>query len=389
MDRPRPLADITFGGLAVHCRAVGIGLRVQTANQPWPPGRLSIWNKHLAKDLPPQTDSASDAPDLDAIEAARMSFGDHLDELRACLIRALVGLALASAVVLFFGKSVLEIAFWPLFMVQRANGLQPRLQSLSPTDAFAAYFKMSLLVGLIVSMPWVLHQAWRFVSAGLYPRERQFARKLTWASTGLFVVGVSFLYFVVLPIVLHFFIMFNRGFDFQPGATSSFYRVLLQTSEPEPVPDEQTQTTSIPVLSGDAPSDGPNVWVNARTNRLVVRSKERVWSMPLEPGAVSPGIYSEFAIDSYIHFVLQLCLAFGLAFETPLVVCFLAWTNLVSVSTMAGARRYVLFGIVFLAAVMTPPDVLSQTLLAVPMYVLFELGIYLARSRSKTPASAD
>lgn len=317
----------------------------------------------------------------DPVETARMSFGDHLEELRTCLIRALIGVALVSVVILFFGKGVLEVAFWPLYMVQRANGLQPRLQSLSPTDAFGAYFKISLLVGLILSMPWVLHQAWAFVSAGLYPRERQFARKLTMASSGLFLVGVAFLYFIVLPIVLHFFIVFNRSFDLQPGELSSFYRVLLQASEPKPVQDLSDLPAHIPVINGDAPDGGPNVWVNAKSGRLVVRAGDRAWSIPLEPGLVGSGIYSEFAIDSYLHFVLQLCLAFGLAFEMPLVVCFLAWTNLVPVETMASARRYVIFGIVVLAAVMTPPDVLSQSLLAVPMYLLFELGIRLARSR--------
>jgi len=87
--------------------------------------------------------------------------------------------------------------------------------------------------------------------------------------------------------------------------------------------------------------------------------------------------------------VLQLCLAFGLAFETPLVVCFLAWTNIVPVSSMVAARRFVLLGIVILAAVMTPPDILSQMLLAVPMYLLFELGIRLARTRTRTTTSTD
>jgi len=331
-----------------------------------------------------------DANSADPVDAARMSFGDHLDELRGCLIRALVGVALTTGVALFFGKNILEIVFWPLGMVQQANGLQPRLQSLSPTDAFAAYFKMSLLAGLIASMPWVLHQAWRFVASGLYPTERRFAKKLTWASSGLFIVGVAFLYFIVLPIVLHFFIVFNRGFEFQAGQPSSFYRVLLQTPEATPPVAETPGAMSIPVLTADPPSESPtNIWVNATTHRLTVRTPGQIWSTPLEPGAASPAVFSEFAIDSYLSFVLQLCLAFGLAFETPLVVCFLAWTNIVPVSSMVAARRYVLLGIVIIAAVLTPPDVLSQMLLAVPMYLLFELGICLARTRSKSATLAD
>ncbi len=336
----------------------------------------------LMQDDAPHQDDPYDAQTGDPVAAARMSFGDHLDELRSCLIRALVGVALGTGVALLLGKSVLEIAFWPLFMVQRANGLQPRLQALSPTDAFTAYFKISLLVGLIVSMPWVLHQAWRFISTGLYPRERQFATRLTWASSVLFLVGVLFLYFIVLPVVLQFFILFNRGFEVNVGEPSSFYRILLQSPDPQPVVAESESTLKIPVLHEDPPVDGPNLYVNTANRRLVVRTPQQTWSVPLEPGATSPAVFSEFAIDSYLGFVLQLSLAFGLAFETPLIVCFLAWSNLVSVSTMTSSRRYILFGIVVVAAVLTPPDVLSQMLLAVPMYLLFELGIRLARTRS-------
>ncbi len=318
----------------------------------------------------------------DAVEGARMSFGDHLEELRSCLIRALIGVGIASAVALAFGKSVLGVLFWPLFMVQQANGMQPRLQSLSPTDAFSAYFKMSLLAGLIVAMPWVLHQAWRFVSSGLYPRERHFARKLTWASSGLFVIGILFLYFLVLPIMLQFFISFNREFDINVGETSSFYRSLIQAPAPPPATADKDGSLKIPVLKEDPPPGGQDVYINSTDHRLVIRSQDRTYSVPLDPGPTAPAIYSEFAIDPYIAFVLQLGLAFGLAFETPLIVCFLAWTNLVPVKTIVAARRYVLFAIVVIAAVLTPPDVLSQMLLAIPMYVLFELGVRLAKMRA-------
>jgi|CXWL01.1.fsa_nt_gi sec-independent protein translocase protein TatC len=340
-------------------------------------------------DHDPQLNDPLGDSGADPVDAARMSFGDHLDELRSCLIRALVGVGLAATVALVFGKTVLAILFWPLFMVQRANGMQPRLQSLSPTDAFAAYFKMSLLAGLILSMPWVLHQAWRFVASGLYPRERQFATKLTWASSGLFAIGVLFLYFLVLPIILQFFITFNRDFEVGMGEPSSFYRSLLQVADAPPVATGIESSLEIPILQGDPPANGPNLYVDAPHDRLVVRSSDRVWSIPLEPGATAPAIYSEFAIDPYIGFVLQLGLAFGLAFETPMIVCFLAWTNLVSVSTMVAARRYILFGIVVVAAVLTPPDVLSQMLLALPMYLLFELGIRLAKARKPRIGTTD
>ena len=313
-----------------------------------------------------------------------MSFGDHLEELRNCLIRALVGVAIASIVALVFGTTVLDIVFRPLLIVQRANGLQPRLQALGPTDAFAAYVRISILTGFIVSMPWVMRQVWQFVATGLYPHERRFVRMLTWASTGLFAVGVLFLYFVVLPIVLQFFISFNRNFEVSGLTPSGFQRLLLQIPASQEVPTEAAAPLRIPVLDGDLPDREMGMWINSSTRRLVVRTPQGLWSTPLEPDAVSPAVFSEFAIDFYISFVLQLALAFGIAFETPLVVCFIAWIGIVSTSAMIRARRYIILGIVILGSVLTPPDVLSQLLLSVPMYLLFELGVQIAKIAERT-----
>src|SRR3990172_4500330 len=128
------------------------------------------------------------------IEATRMSFGEHLEELRSCLIRALVGVAIVAVFTFIFGRDILNIIFRPLWMVQFANGLQPNLQALAPTDAFTAYLKISLLSALILAMPWVLHQTWNFVALGLYTKEKRFIRGVVWASSGLFVLGVLFLY---------------------------------------------------------------------------------------------------------------------------------------------------------------------------------------------------
>ena len=79
----------------------------------------------------------------------------------------------------------------------------------------------------------------------------------------------------------------------------------------------------------------------------------------------------------------MLALAFGIAFETPIIVYFLAMSGIVNTAEMGKARRYVLFGMVVAAAIMTPPDVISQLLLAGPMYLLFEIGLILARLREK------
>jgi len=341
----------------------------------------------MSAETAPPSESAPEF-DRDNAEGSRMSFGDHLEELRTCLIRALLGFVAAGAIALLLGKQILNLVFAPLYAVQIANGLQPRLQALGPTDAFSAYLRISILAGLILAMPWILYQLWAFVATGLYVHERKFVKRLTFASAGLFAVGVAFLYFVVLPVVLQFFITFNRAFEASTFAPSALTQLLIGQTEPPPTSDPIVGL-QVPLLPADPPDPAPGaVWVNTTTKRLVTAWGEGLWSAPLTPGAVAPAIESQFAIPAYISFVLVLALAFGIAFETPIVVVFLAWSDLVRTETMAGARRYIIMIIVLLAAVMTPPDVVSQLLLAIPMYGLFELGLFLARAIHKERSAA-
>src|SRR5687768_15867762 len=95
-------------------------------------------------------------------------------------------------------------------------------------------------------------------------------------------------------------------------------------------------------------------------------------------------------IEAYFNFVLGMFLAFGLAFETPVVVVVLAITGLVKVEQLREWRGYVIVGIFVVAAVVTPPDVVSQLALAIPMCLLYELGILVAQvvARKKEPAVA-
>lgn len=311
--------------------------------------------------------------------AARMSFGDHLEELRSCLIRALLGVVLTTGFTLYFGRTILEIIYHPLLVVQFANGLQPQIQVLSPTGAFSAYLKIGFFSGLIFAMPWVLHQAWTFVATGLYSHERRFVKMLVPVSALLFALGVLFLYYIVLPIVLNFFVRFNEAFTVSSLTPTGFSSLLLPVHDPE-MHGAETPLAKLPLLSADPvnPQDG-DTWVNAATRRLIVKTPDGLWSMPMQTAAAASSLQSQFALDYYISFVLMLALAFGLAFESPLVVLFLAWSGLVPVETMAGARRYILLGVVVIAAVITPPDVLSQLLLAIPMYGLFEIGLLAAR----------
>ena len=105
--------------------------------------------------------------------------------------------------------------------------------------------------------------------------------------------------------------------------------------------------------------------------------------------SVSPsGVAVMTDISHYLTFVIRLFMAFGLAFETPVAIVLLAWTGFVTPQKLAGQRQYVLVGVFIVAAIITPPDILSQCVLAVSMYLLYEMGIVWARWVLRAKASA-
>jgi Sec-independent protein secretion pathway component TatC len=244
------------------------------------------------------------------------------------------------------------------------------------------YMKMSFLTGLILAMPWVLYHLWIFVATGLYRHERRFVKLVLPTSLALFAAGVLFLYFLVLPIVLHFFIRFNESFGVTAMTPTGFESLLLPGAAP---PNATAAPTAqdlphVPIMTTDPPDAKPgDQWVNAATRRLVVKTDAGVLSVPMQSGKSISAMHSQFALDAYVSFVLTLALGFGLAFETPIVVFFLAWTGIVTAETMRNSRRYVILAVVIIGALLPPPDMFSQLLLAAPMYLLFEVGLLAAR----------
>ncbi len=106
--------------------------------------------------------------------------------------------------------------------------------------------------------------------------------------------------------------------------------------------------------------------------------------------AVTPaGVQVMTDINSYLDFVLVIFVAFGLAFEVPVATVLLVLTGMVSVDALARHRQYVFLGAFVVGMVLTPPDIISQTLLAVPMYLLYEVGIFMARSLSRPRTAED
>jgi sec-independent protein translocase protein TatC len=169
--------------------------------------------------------------------------------------------------------------------------------------------KITLMAALMLALPVVLYQIWAFVAPGLYSHEKRLVLPLVISSTFLFVLGVAFCYFLVIPGMSQFI---------QAFAPASI------TAAPD--------------------------------------------------------------IEQYFGFVLTLFLVFGIAFEVPIAVIVLVRVGVVSIAQLRNMRGYFIVGAFIVAAVVTPPDVISQLALAVPMCILYEIGILAAQFFSKDKA---
>lgn len=153
----------------------------------------------------------------------RMSLGEHLEELRSRLLWALGGLLAATVAAMLFGRELLALLRYPYDQAMAAMGRAPALRALAATDGILMYMKISLLAGLVLSSPWVFYHLWRFVAAGLYPRERRWILPAVPCSAGLFAAGALFYLFGVAPPMMRFFLGFNESLGLANDLTLPHY----------------------------------------------------------------------------------------------------------------------------------------------------------------------
>ncbi|MBI2687785.1 MAG: twin-arginine translocase subunit TatC [Acidobacteria bacterium] len=148
----------------------------------------------------------------------RMSFLEHLEELRKRIISALMGLGIAFGLSLIFADRMWKAVSEPAATALKALGYPATLKQLSPMDAFQViYMKLPLLAAIFLSSPWVLWQVWSFVAPGLYKKERRFAAPVILSTAGLFVLGGLFAYFVAFRFGLEFLLGIGRDINVEPA----------------------------------------------------------------------------------------------------------------------------------------------------------------------------
>jgi sec-independent protein translocase protein TatC len=250
-----------------------------------------------------------------------MTFLEHLEELRWHIVRSLVVVVIIATIMFIWKSLVLSIVFGPTRpdfitykvlcdVVKRFN---ENASCLSPTniifitpnfgEKFITYLKLSIILGIVASFPYIFWEFWRFISPGLYEKERKAAKGVVFVCSALFILGVTFGYYVLSP----FAITFLTGFEIQ-----------------------------------DIPQATP-------------------------------------AFSSYINYLTMFTVPLGLVFEMPVVVYFLSKIGLLTPEFMRTYRRHAIVIILIVAAVITPPDVVTQFLVGIPLFILYEISILVSK----------
>jgi sec-independent protein translocase protein TatC len=171
---------------------------------------------------PPPPSPADSGEEEDGM--LRMSFLEHLEELRSRIIRALMGLAVAFVACVVFANQLWEIIDKPALIALKNLHFTPSLVQISPMDTFSiVWVKLPLLASIFVASPWILYQAWAFIAPGLYRRERRWAVPFVVCTAGLFIAGGLFAYFVAFRYGLEFLLGIGRDIAITPMVSINEY----------------------------------------------------------------------------------------------------------------------------------------------------------------------
>jgi len=223
----------------------------------------------------------------------------HLIELRSRILKALASVFVIFLPLFYFRNPIYQYLSEPLRM-QMPEGIN--MIATQVASPFLAPFKLTLVLSVFISIPYLLHQLWAFIAPGLYAREKKVALPLLLSSILLFYSGIAFAFYIVFPLIFAFF------------SSQAWEGVTIMTD-----------------------------------------------------------------INHYLDFILKLFFAFGIAFEIPIATVLLVMTGATDVESLRNKRPFVIVGCFVVGMLLTPPDVISQILLAIPMWLLYESGIFFSQ----------
>jgi len=242
----------------------------------------------------------------DDLNNSRIPLIDHLAELRRRLIFCFVGLVISFFAFYFIADDIYNFLVRPLAQATEGQ-LNRRMIFTGLHEAFLTQVRVAFFSAFSVIFPIIAIQGWRFIAPGLYKTEKKIFIVFVTATPVLFILGASFVYYIVVPIAWEFFLGFEQA------------------------------------------------------------ASEGVLPVQLEP-----------KVDEYLSLIMRLILAFGICFELPVLLVLLAKIGITSSGGLKQKRKYAILVAFVIAAIVTPPDVISQILLAIPIILLYEVSIICA-----------
>lgn len=224
----------------------------------------------------------------------------HLNALRSMLIKCFVALGIGLVPMFLLAPYCMD----ELVKIMIGSH-QVSLNFFSPIEVFILQIKIAVVLDLLICFPYIARQIWDFILPALYDHERKFIKSVVLSSSILFITGVLFCIFFILPLIINF------GMSF---ATAN--------------------------------------------------------------------IQAMFGVSNIISMALWLSVIFGLMFQFPLITYSIIRSGIASYETVKNKRSYIFVAILIIAALLTPPDIISQLTLAIPTYLLFEAGLYCAKTKS-------
>lgn len=255
----------------------------------------------------------------DDIDASTAPLIEHLTELRQRLIYSVSAFIFGMIICFTVWNPIFNFLTHPLCSAMAVKGHSDcGLILIKLQEGFFVAISISLAGGLVLSFPFIAYQLWRFVAPGLYKSEKGAFLPFLIASPFMFFLGAAFAYFVVTPMAFDFFLGFQ-------------------------------QTGSILGEGG------------------------------VEDGNAIAGIAFQGSAQEYLSLTIKFIVAFGLCFQLPVLLTLLGKAGIVSSEGLGNVRKYAVVGILILAAVVTPPDVVTQVILFTVVYGLYEISIFLVR----------
>lgn len=271
----------------------------------------------------------------DDIDSSAAPLIEHLAELRNRLIWAVTSYIVAILACFVVAEPILTFMLNPIEEAMRALGdPNPVMQYTAPQEYFFTLVRVSMVAGFGVAFPVIGYQLWRFIAPGLYRNEKSAFLPFLIASPVLFLIGAGFSHYVVTPIAMGFFLGFADA--------SSVVAAI------------------IPALK-DIPAD--------------------VAAAPVQDTGID--IVFQGKVNETLDISLKLIIAFGLCFQLPVLLTLMGKAGLVSSAGLIAMRRYAIVLILIVAAIVTPPDVMSQLILFFAVYPLYEISIFLIRRIEK------